>query len=998
MSVDKFKFVSPGVFINEIDESGVTQLPERMGPVVIGRFAKGPGKRPVRVDSFKEFTALFGEPAPGTAKGDIWRTGDMTAPTYAAYAVQAWLRNNSPCTVYRVMGEQHPNATSAGKAGWTTDASLGTDLASAGGAYGLVVFPSASSTTPVTGTVAAIWYVQDGAIVLSGSAQRRIEDAAAVTVGNTGVLFEGDNLEFTAKLVSGAPASAGDGGKIDSTNVGKEFTFNFDKDSDKFIRKVFNTDPTKTNSDLVDTDTTTLHKYWLGETFESNLLEAQNSELASAGSTFSGTKYWGVILGLDSSVDSGDVDWHNHQQEAKAARTGWFISQDTRGNTTSGFDPTAHTETLFKFHALDSGEHANRDYKISIEDIRAPSDNFNSYGTFTVLVRRATDSDQNPIVLERFSGVSLDPTSVNYIKKVIGDRYFTFNTDTKVLRENGEYDNRSKFIRVEVTPIVADGGAEGLHPYGVYGPIVPETLAITNATNNTDSTVDRGDGTTETIAGAFWLVSSGSSGAVLPSGSIHAQHSANKILNLPVIGDYDGLTFTGSVKWPTTRLRHSSSEGSMVIASNAYWGYNASRKNTRIFDKTNIDLLRGQPAGLDPSTKAPTNRYSWVFTLDDIVESATDTQHAYHESGSRASGVSWTAKSGSAFILTGSGTGFDRFTSPMFGGFDGFDVTEKDPLRNKPWNDSPGSEAANYVHYSLKKSIDMLSDAEFVEFDIATMPGITTDSLNNSLVDMCTDRGDSLAIIDVRGGYQPSHESNATEANRLGSVAATVNALKDMNINSSYGCAFYPFVRIRDLLNDSILYVPPSVVALGTFSSSQSKSAVWFAPAGFTRGGLSEGSAGLPVLGVRERLIASDRDRLYDANINPIASFPSEGIVIFGQKTLQVTPSALDRINVRRLLIFLKKEISTIASRILFEQNVQATWDKFTGQVNPFLDGVQAGLGLTDYKVVLDSKTTTPDLVDRNVLYAKIFLKPARAIEFIALDFVITRSGASFDD
>jgi len=120
--------------------------------------------------------------------------------------------------------------------------------------------------------------------------------------------------------------------------------------------------------------------------------------------------------------------------------------------------------------------------------------------------------------------------------------------------------------------------------------------------------------------------------------------------------------------------------------------------------------------------------------------------------------------------------------------------------------------------------------------------------------------------------------------------------------------------------------------------------------------------------------------------------------VIFGQKTLQVTPSALDRINVRRLMIFVKKEISRIASRLLFDQNVQSTWNKFRGEVEPFLDSVRARLGLTDYRVILDESTTTPDLVDRNVMYAKIFLKPARAIEFIAIDFTITNSGASFDD
>jgi phage tail sheath protein FI len=173
---------------------------------------------------------------------------------------------------------------------------------------------------------------------------------------------------------------------------------------------------------------------------------------------------------------------------------------------------------------------------------------------------------------------------------------------------------------------------------------------------------------------------------------------------------------------------------------------------------------------------------------------------------------------------------------------------------------------------------------------------------------------------------------------------------------------------------------------------------VWFAPAGFTRGGLTEGSAGVPVTGVRDRLTAKDRDKLYAANVNPIASFPAEGIVIFGQKTLQVQASALDRINVRRLMIFVKKEISKMAATTIFEPNVQRTWDGFTGRVNPFLKSVKAGMGLSDFKVVLDETTTTADLIDRNIMYAKILLKPTRAIEYIAIDFVITNSGASFED
>jgi hypothetical protein len=1093
MSVDKFKFVSPGVFLDEIDESGIPNLPERMGPLIIGRFPKGPGLRPIKVESYKEFANLFGEPEPGNASGDIWRSGGSTAPTYAAYAVKAWLRNNSPCTVYRVLGENASNAdttdATAG-AGWKTDLDLNVALASGGGAYGLLLFPSASSTTSVTGTLAAVWYLNEGAIVLTGSSRRfqekatttlTVADAGQITTNNQislvtaggdtvtitghasanamtttsgastdGTFAAGNTLsggstnnatqaaaiaatinlhdEFTAtssnavvtvtqntggasgnttitlaknggdgdiaaddlvvantskfaggsdlipegtnKQGAGIPIKSATGQKFTakilnaSGVVTDTATFDFNRDSETFIRKVFNTDPTQTNSSIV----TTAEKYWLGETFESNLRNGENSKLKSAGTAVADTAdLFGVIVGLKDGGD-GSINWRDHMQQARAAQTGFFISQDNRGGATASFDPASHTTDLFKFHALDSGEQANRDYKVSITDIKVPSDNYNKFGTFTVQVRSAYDRDSDPTILEQYSNCSLDPTSPNYISRLIGDLHYTYDSTNKRITEHGDNPNRSKILRVEVSEKVKAGAAEGLSPYGVKGPSVPKTEMISDDTTSLN-----------------WAVGSGS----IPIEAMVSGHPSGELLATSKL--------SASIEWPTSRLRASSSEGQVNQPSKAYFGYQANVSDSRRFDQTNIDLHRGQPAGHDPTGLTATyQQYSWVFTLDDVKQSTTDTVHHVWASGSRAAGTSWTAKSGSSYILTGSDTGLKKFTSPMFGGFDGFDVTEKDPLRNSYMSTS--TEVANSTYFSLKKAIDIAADKDFIEFDLAAMPGITNDSLNSRLLTACEERADAMAVLDIRGGYKPPHENNSLETANLGSVEETVTALKDLNLNSSYGCAFYPFVKIRDDVANSILYVPPSVVALGTMSSAQRKSAVWFAPAGFTRGGLSEGSAGLPVLGVRERLTSAQRDRLYDANINPIASFPSEGIVVFGQKTLQVTKSALDRINVRRLLIYVKKEVSRIASRLLFDQNVQQTWDRFTGQVIPFLEGVQAGLGLTDFRVVLDDSTTTPDLVDRNIMYAKIFLKPARAIEFIALDFIITRSGASFDD
>ena len=261
-------------------------------------------------------------------------------------------------------------------------------------------------------------------------------------------------------------------------------------------------------------------------------------------------------------------------------------------------------------------------------------------------------------------------------------------------------------------------------------------------------------------------------------------------------------------------------------------------------------------------------------------------------------------------------------------------------------------------------------------------------------------RADSMALIDLPNVYIPAHEQYYSNvASRIGTNPdQAALGLRDRRIDSSYGTTFYPWVQTRDETNGQLVWIPPTVAMMGVLASSERATQVWFAPAGFNRGGLSDGAAGIPIVNVTERLTSKDRDILYESRINPIASFPSTGIVVFGQKTLQERPSALDRINVRRLVIFLKKNISILSSQVLFEQNVQATWNRFKSLIEPFLANVKTQFGITDYRLILDETTTTPDLIDQNVLYAKIMVKPARAIEFIAIDFVILNTGASFDD
>jgi phage tail sheath protein FI len=193
--------------------------------------------------------------------------------------------------------------------------------------------------------------------------------------------------------------------------------------------------------------------------------------------------------------------------------------------------------------------------------------------------------------------------------------------------------------------------------------------------------------------------------------------------------------------------------------------------------------------------------------------------------------------------------------------------------------------------------------------------------------------------------------------------------------------------------------MPSSVVGIGVVAQSeQASGAPWFAPAGFNRGGISTlgGASGIKVASSVETLNKADRDDLYQANINPIARFPNEGLVVFGQKTLQQTPSALDRVNVRRLMIYLKKRIGAVARTILFDNNLNATWNRFKSDAEPILIDAQSRFGISEFQLILDETTTTPDYIDRNILYAKVFIKPAYAIEFIAIDFNITRSGIEF--
>ena len=976
MSIKKYKFVSPGIQYREIDNSQVTDEADELGALVIGRAPRGPAMRPVEVSSFSEFVEIFGNPVGGGATSDAWRNKDQSAPMYGMYAAEAYLKNSSPLTYVRLLGEEHPRKVAGGEAGWVTrDNSGNPNLvgSTGGGAYGLFVIPSASLATDssATGSLAAVWYCNTGYVRLSGAVSGD-SDPAQVYSASVGMFFNSQENQktFTAEIMNA------------SDDVLEKIVFNFTPTSDQFIRKVFNTNPTLANNNL----TNDLKTYHLGETFERHLNESfyLNEAATSTNDAF------GVILPLKLSDTSQGIEQADMRMSTKNAKTGWFFSQELTpivGSSLSapvvnGFKHS-NMQDLFRFVTLDTGEWVQSNLKISIEDIRASQNEFNAWGSFNVVIRQVSDKDSAIREVERFNSVNLNPYSTKYIGKVIGDTYTVWDDDESRYREYGNHPNQSKFIRVEVNSDVDNGTTNpSLLPFGVYGP--PRFKSI----------VFRSGSTPDSPSPYYGLHVSSSEVPGAP-GEVQAGGNTGFVF-YPVNSDLV-VTFN----FPTPYLRVSSSDGDLQSHKAAYFGYDNGRSvANQVFDPSIQDVVRAKPSGVDSYVPGAYTEYGYVFTLDDLTQSGSAgsgtsiTPDARWLSGSRALGISISAVSSSYRAVLDAG--FDKFTTTFHGGFDGLDIQEAEPFNNTRDLDETANEFNSYAYYSVKKAIDSVSDPEVVEHNIMAVPGIVNTSLNDYMVRVAENRADTMAIIDLPSAYTPRQDFGKTDVRFTPSQ--TIAEFRARGLNSNYAAAYYPWVQIRDTINDQVLWAPPSIVGLGVISRTQETTEPWFAPAGFNRGGLTDGHAGIPVTNIREKLTKKDRDNLYEANINPIASFPAQGIVVFGQKTLQLTPSALDRINVRRLLLFVKRGISQIANSILFDQNIETTWSRFRAKADRFLASVKTRLGLEDYRFVLDSSTTTPDLQDRNVLYAQVFLKPAKAIEFIAVDFNITNSGASFID
>jgi hypothetical protein len=662
-------------------------------------------------------------------------------------------------------------------------------------------------------------------IYVSGSAGKKLFATLHPNIGSTlsSVTIAGTTASFSL-LVSGAVGTS-----VHYSGSGLSTS----EDSPNFISSIFGTSPVSASL---------LSPAYTYAVFPNAIAQAGTGSFVLSASTAS--------LALTSNYSNATTPW-------------------VRSQTVGGLK-----YNLFRLHTLNDGVVANTDIKISITGISTSTNPDTEYGTFTILVRKFDDEDNSLNVLEEWSNLTLDPESPNYIARRIGNSVPTYSSTTNESYYEGDFQNLSKYIRVELSGDVVPASAI---PYG-FGKLT----TIVNA--------DAGTHVSPTFVTTRWV-----------SGSDKRY--------------YYGYDF--------------SSTGNLSYLAPLYGS-----------------TLIGSEFNIEDITTLEVNQSS-------VINSASRDQ-----------------------------TGYRRFSVPFQAGFDGFSPSRTVLLggdiinSNTQGFDLTNANSTGSVAY--KRALDAVANPDNFDLNLLVVPGVLYSQhpyIAQAAIDLCEQRGDCFYLLDL---------------DRLQATISEVTT-KAEELDTNYAAVYYPWVRVLDTNTNKYMWAPPSVVLPEVYAYSDNVGAEWFAPAGLNRGGIPG------AVGVKTRLNQAQRDELYESKVNPIAQFPGQGITVWGQKTLQRRASALDRVNVRRLLITVKKYIASSARYLVFEQNTEATRNRFLNIVNPYLAGIQQRSGLTAFRVVMDETNNTPDIIDRNILVGSIYLQPTRTAEFIKLDFNILPTGATFD-
>jgi len=618
-----------------------------------------------------------------------------------------------------------------------------------------------------------------------------------------------------------------------------------------------------------------------------------------------------------------------------------FLVSELRGNKV--YD-------LFKFISISDGDAANTEVKVSIANL-----SFNNM-SFDVLVRNFYDTDANPVVIEKFTNCNLDPASNNFIGVKIGT-------------SNGEYVLISKYVMIEMSPTAPIDAI----PCGFRGYTQREYYNVSEYPSPYIQYKTKYFYPGETIANPPF------------GGAANTTESAGDIVRRSYLGfstqygvDESFLQYKGkqnptswisnptqeAVPWNiVSKGFHMDSGATVVTIANTY-----QTSGQTAFECGDADFRT------DPETQE--NPYYFIYSRKYTVcfAGGFDGWDIYNEHRTNQD----------RFQLGASGYLAGAYPSSRYPAATGEGLFKRIVVQNNT------QDFANTDYYAYLLGILTFSNPESTNINVfatASIDYVNNSNLCEEAIDMIQyQRADSVYIVTT-----PDYNMYTPDASSQYDVIYSQEAVDNLNntgIDSNYTATYYPWILTRDTVNNTQIYLPPTGEVCRNLALTDNIAFPWFASAGYTRGLVNSIKA-------RQKLTQEDRDTLYQGRINPIATFSDVGTVIWGNKTLQVADTALNRLNVRRLLLQARKLISAVAVRLLFEQNDQIVRQQFLDSVNPILDSIRRDRGLYDFRVTVSS---SPEDLDRNTLTGKIYLKPTKALEFIDIEFLITPTGASFEN
>ena len=997
----ELSFRSAGVSTREIDLSGPRLTgPQGVPAGIIGTSVEGPAFIPVTIGNFSDFTSLFGA-------SDGRKFGPL--------AVNEWLKNARSCTFLRILGVGNAKQRNSDR-GYVTNAgfyvgsrtvqdngNLGDNPYANSGvgakegrvhflgcfmseSAGSTVFSDAGIQTSGENIAApilrGILLAPSGVILtLSGNNSGRGNDPGATT---TSAISDADTEGRVGSITGSLDLNTQIFGLIlnghkPTSNYPNMISASFDMTQPDYFAKVLNTDPYKIEE--------AGHLLYTSYDIYPTLATVTGSGAIVAGtySKGSGTAKEDIAFILSSSAA-------RISEEAARATANIPVYEDFQDRFTTAHSPYVISQnfgndphSLFRIFALSDGSVVNKTFKISIENLTPSNSDVDKYGTFDLIVRNFLDTDDEKQVLESFRGLSLNPDSDRYIARIIGDQNAFFNfdesSDSQKIVLDGKYPINSRYIRVEVSNV--------LDNYQVPAEALPVGYR-----------------------GFDHLVTSGSLLSKVEDAAVYTKTDClQDVREIPVPYRDTIALGTGIQKRVDARL---------------YWGVQTTRKTSTtspnapgLYDESFDSFVKFFPQHRLDTTAFSVGNNPGVadvvgsvldcdlfnnnkFTLENVKvvtgsSTAASTDSWKDATYVRAGNISADPDAKTrgfrvSDLNTVGNRKYAKFTFILQGGFDGTNIFNEDKhtLSNnavlREMGQATQGETAGSTVATYRKAVDVMGSKSDVEIQVLAIPGIRHSSVTDYAISAIENRFDAIYIMDIE--ERDAVNTVITSSVQKPNVTYTVNSFKGRSLDTSFAAAYFPDVVVQDPNTLSNIQVPPSIPVLGAFSLNDAVGHPWFAPAGFTRGALD----GVEFPNVR--LNRDNLDDLYDADINPLTSFPSTGLLVWGQKTLLQAASALDRVNVRRLLIDVRRQVRNVANSLLFEPNREETLEKFSALVNPILQRVQEQSGVDRYKVIIDTTTTTQADVENNTIRGKIFLQPTRTAEFVALDFVVTNAGA----